>query len=226
MDENQQKQQFHQWLPFYVNGRLPHADQAWMNQYLAEHPKAAAEVQIEQALKETLQTELPDFSPNQGLETFMTRIRSDSRFAKETSLTESFRHFLNRCQIAARSLFITPQWAMAVTLVIVQTGIIGLLIANRALPIVSDQAEWRSVVSNSSPYQGPVLQITFKPSATEEEIRLLLVKIRGTLVGGPGQLGNYIVKVPDEKVEEAQKQVMSSPIIESVNLLQDVPVER
>jgi hypothetical protein len=225
MDENQQKQQFHQWLPFYVNGRLPHADRVWMEQYLAGHPKAAAELQIEQALKETLQTELPSFSPNQGLETFMSHIHSDSGFAKENSLTESFRHFLNRCQIAVRSLFISPQWAMAVTLLIVQTGIIGLLIANRALPIVSDQAEWRSV-GDASPYQGSVLQITFKPSATEEEIRLLLVKIRGTLVGGPGQLGNYIVKVPDERVEEAQKQVMSSPIIESVNVLQDVPVER
>jgi hypothetical protein len=93
------------------------------------------------------------------------------------------------------------------------------------MPIVTDQAEWRSV-GDASPYHGPVLQITFKPSATEEEIRLLLVKIRGTLVGGPGQLGNYFVKVPDEKVEEAQKQVMGSPIIESVNILQDVPIER
>lgn len=225
MDENEQKQQFHQWLPFYINGRLADTDRAWMNQYLAGHPKAAAEVKIEQALKETLQTELPNFSPNQGLETFMSRVRSDSGFAKESSFTEFSRRFLNRCQFAVKSLFINPQWAMAVTLVIVQTGIIGLLIANRSVPIVPDQAEWRSV-GDASPYHGPVLQITFKPSATEEEIRLLLVKIRGSLVGGPGQLGNYIVKVPDEKVEEAQKQVMSSAIIESVNVLQDLPVER
>lgn len=225
MDENEQKQQFHQWLPFYVNGRLADTDRAWMNQYLAGHPKAAAEVKIEQALKETLQTELPNFSPNQGLETFMSRVRSDSGFAKESSFTEFSRRFLNRCQFAVKSLFINPQWAMAVTVLIVQTGIIGLLIANRTVPIVSDQAEWRSV-GDASPYHGPVLQITFRPSATEEEIRLLLVKIRGSLVGGPGQLGNYIVKVPDERLDEAQKKVMSSPIIESVNVLQDMPVER
>lgn len=225
MDENEQKQQFHQWLPFYVNGRLADADRVWMNQYLAGHPTAAAEVQIEQALKKTLQTELPNFSPNQGLEAFMSHIRSDSGFAKKSSFTVSFRLFLNKCQLAVKALFISPQWAMAVTLLIVQTGIIGLLIANRSVPIVPDQAEWRSV-GDASSYHGPVLQITFKPSATEEEIRLLLVKIRGTLIGGPGQLGNYIVKVPVESVEEAQKQVVRSPIIESVNVLQDIPVER
>jgi hypothetical protein len=225
MDENEQKKLFHQWLPFYVNGRLSEADRTWMDHYLAEHSQAAFELKIEQTLKETLQSGLPNFSPNQGLETFMSRIRSDSSIANESSFALFCRNFLDNCRLAVRSLFISPQWAMAVTLLIVQTGIIGILIANRSLPTVSDQAEWRSV-GETSPYHGPVLQITFKSSATEEEIRLLLIKIRGSLIGGPGQLGNYIVKVSDEKIEEAQKQVMSSPIIETVSILQEIPVER
>jgi hypothetical protein len=99
------------------------------------------------------------------------------------------------------------------------------LLTQRTSPVLSDQTEWRSV-GESAKFQGPFLQVTFKSSATEEEIRLLMVKIQGSFLSGPGQLGNYIVKVPQDKIEAAEKQVAESSIIESVSLLQDMPIEQ
>lgn len=220
-----EKQQFQQWLPFYVNGRLNGSDYAWMNQYLAEHPDAMADVNIERALKLTLHSGLPDFSPKQGLDTFMARIRLETPPLVSTKSTKSNKSILQRCLDSIGSVFLTPQWVMAVGLIIVQTGLIGILLTHRTSPLIATQSEWRSV-GNESQFKGPVLQITFKPSTTEEEIRLLLVKIRGTFLGGPGQLGNYIVQVPMDSIEEAQAQVKKSLIVESVEALQEMPVDR
>ena len=227
MDENQQKQQFQEWLPFYVNGRLGDGDRVWMNHYLADHQNAAADLQVETALKETLLTELQEFAPDTGLEAFMRRIRADSSFAASPTFTDSIRQFILRNLNAVSSIFAKPRWAaVAICLLIIQTGVIGLLITNKEGPLYSDQKGLHSI-DDMLPYQGPVLKITFKPSATEEQIRLLMVKIQGSILGGPGQLGIYIVKVPKESIEEAQKQVMSSSIVElnSIKIIQKVPID-
>ena len=42
---------------------------------------------------------------------------------------------------------------------------------------------------------GVVLQVTFAPDATEQEIRELLQAIDGSLDGGPGALGVYAVRL-------------------------------
>ncbi len=48
-----------------------------------------------------------------------------------------------------------------------------------------------------------VLQVTFAPEATEARMREAIQAVRGTLVGGPGRLGVYLVRLdvpPDDKV--------------------------
>lgn len=223
MDENQQKAQFQHWLPFYVNGRLEEVERAWMQRYLTEHPDAATELHIENLLKSALINELPEFALDQGLNEFMVRLRSETDKATKPAFLQSCKLFMQQCHKAVGPLFSNPRWAMAVLVMLVQTGMIGVLLSQRMLP-VPGQTEWRSVGGNTQ-YQGPVLQVTFKPAATEEDIRLLLVKIRGSLLGGPGQLGHYIVKVPGDNLEAAHKQVLASAIIESVQILPEMPDE-
>ncbi len=226
MTEKEQQAQFQQWLVFYITGRLGEHERRWMEQYITDHPQATGELKIEKALKETLQAELPQFAPEQGLNAFMTRIRAETNSSKTSHQAKSWKKFMDNCRRRLGLLFTSPGWAMAVTLLLVQTGVIGMLLTNRTAPIITTtQTEWRSV-GNADQGQGPVLQITFKSTTTEEEIRLLLVKIRGSLVGGPGQLGNYIVKVPVDNIEEARIQVLNSPIIEAVSVLPEPPVER
>ncbi len=225
MNELEQKEQFQQWLPFYVNGRLGSVERQWMSQYLAQHPNASVDLDIEEVIKATLHAELPQFGPNQGLDAFMKRVRTETLTSRAASKTSAWQGFLEQCQNMMSSLFTSPRWAMAITLMIVQTGLIGVLLTQRTAPILSEQTEWRSV-GDPQKYQGPVLQVTFKSTATEEEMRLLMVKIQGSFLSGPGQLGNYIVKVPQDSIEAAGKQVTESNIIESVSLLPEVPVER
>lgn len=43
---------------------------------------------------------------------------------------------------------------------------------------------------------GARVRIVFAPTATEEEIRRLLLEVRGELVGGPSALGAYTIAVP------------------------------
>ena len=43
---------------------------------------------------------------------------------------------------------------------------------------------------------------------------------------GPGQLGNYIVKVSGNKIDEAKAQVKDSPITDSVQVLQEWPIDQ
>jgi hypothetical protein len=126
---------------------------------------------------------------------------------------------------ALKSLWLNPKWAVAVALILLETGAITTLLLSRAGTTLPEPYQWRSVTAPSQ-VKGPVLEITFISTSTEADIRLLLVKIRGTLLGGPGQLGKYLVKVPEGTITEAQKDVESSGIIESVQILPELPLER
>jgi hypothetical protein len=222
MDENSNR--FQELLPFYLNDRLNEADHAWMLQYLAQNPQTEAELHFEQSLKAALRAELPETAQNQGLDAMMSRIRSDLASAKDENLKSESRSFIDSCLNAISAFFHNPGWAVAVTLLILQTGFIGLLMNNRTAPLLPTYSQWRSV-GETPAYKGAVLQITFKSSATEAEIRLLMVKIHGVFLGGPGQLGNYIVRVAPEQLEAAKKQVQDSAIIEAVQVLPEMPTE-
>jgi len=224
LNELEQKEQFQQWLLLYVSGRLGKAESAWMEEYLTKHSSAANDLKLEQTLKETLKSKLPKLAPDHGLEAFMNRVRAETNNPQNSIKAASNKNFFNRFKETINGLFIDPKWAMAVTLLLVQTGIITVLLSNSKVATLSNQAEWRSV-GEQNQFKGPVLQITFKSNATEEEMRLLLVKIRATLLGGPGQLGNYFVKVQDDNLESAKQLVESSSIIESVQILPELPVE-
>ncbi len=49
-----------------------------------------------------------------------------------------------------------------------------------------------------------VLQVTFAPEATEARIREAVRAVRGTLVGGPGTLGVYLVRLDVQPGDEAR----------------------
>jgi hypothetical protein len=224
MTEHEHNKQFQQWLLLYVNGQLDEIKTAWMEQYVAEHQQAATEVEIEKALKNTLLNELPDYPLDYGLNTLMDRIRAEEG-SVEQKTPNSRDSVVKRYTDALSGLFMSPKWAVAVSLLLLQTGVITTLFLSRSGTPLPEQNQWRSVMPPSQ-FQGPVLEITFKSASTEADIRLLLIKIRGSLLGGPGQLGKYLVKVPENSITEAQKEVMNSNIIESVQILPELPLER
>jgi hypothetical protein len=223
MKYNAEVQKFEECLPFYVNGRLGEPEMLWMQGFLAKHPEAEKYLEIDQTLKSALHDQLPDWAADQGLQAMMQRIQTGTK-TTASAIKKPSKSWLDSILNVFSPAYTTPRWAFAITLLMVQTGIIGWLMANKSMPIVPDYAQTRSV-GEPKAQQGPVLQITFKATATESDIRLLLVKINGVLVGGPGQLGNYLVKVSPDQIESAKNVVQNSMLIENVQILSEIPPE-
>lgn len=225
MDEQQQHAQFQEWLPFFVNNRLGKEQRDWVEQYLATHPDAQAELQVELALRARLQSQLPEFAADAGLTAFMAKVRSEPDSKAPLAFLAFCSHCLQQCWQAITVKQTELRWVAAVSLLLAQTVVIVLLLANRTTPLFAEYAQWRSI-EHTNQAQGRVLQVTFKPSASEQDIRLLLVKIQGSLIGGPGQLGNYVVKVPDAGIDSATQLIKSSGIVETVQVLSAAPSEQ
>ncbi|MBS1214872.1 MAG: hypothetical protein H6R26_3489 [Proteobacteria bacterium] len=230
MSEQPDKERFDELLVGFVCDRLEARERLWMEQFLLNHPELAVEVEIERNLREVLREAMPKSPADQGLDRFMRRIEEDSKESPPLTPPGWARTFWDNFKHSLAVPMMKPAWATMGIMVLAQTGIIGFLLAARSgqgdvTRAETEFAQWRSVGEAATFARGPVLQITFKPTATEAEIRLLLVKIRGTIVAGPGQLGHYIVKVPEDRVEATAQELQGNEILESVEILPEIPKE-
>jgi len=125
------KTRFDELLPFYVNGTLEDPDREWVDTYLREHPKSAAELQWYRTLEETMKRDAPAVSAEVGLDKVMARIRAERAPARakavpaQPSLGERVRGWL--AALAPQPL-LRPALAGALAVVVVQ----GIVIANLA----------------------------------------------------------------------------------------------
>lgn len=225
MIDKAERERFERLLPGYVCNRLNASDVEWLEQFVAAYPEMAVQVDVERSLRDVLRSEMPKAPEDQGIAPFMERIRADRRPPPSHWLRRFLRHFRESLALP----MMKPAWATLGTLVVVQAGIIALLLAagsglGEAPMSDAEPAQWRSVGAEPTA-AGPVLQLTFKPTATEADIRLLLVKIRGSIVAGPGQLGHYIVRVADGRAENIAHELQSHDILEAVEVLPELPKE-
>jgi anti-sigma factor RsiW len=71
------KSRFDELLPFYVNGTLNDADRAWVDDYLREHPGAAAELRWYESLRTKLVEDAPAVSSEVGMDRALHRMRTE-----------------------------------------------------------------------------------------------------------------------------------------------------
>ena len=176
-----------QLLPWYVNGTLDVISQLEIDSLINHSPLVGSEVAWLKQLRQQIQS-LPDEavqrSPSDGLDTLLARVRAEQS-GKVTPLP--LRNRLNVWLASPRKFSVPAGLAAAVFLT--QAAMIGALLSR-------PPAE--SLTPLSAPSAGStLLQMTFKPQATEIQIRTLLASVQGDLVAGPGALGVYIVRVPD-----------------------------
>ncbi len=132
-----------------------------------------------------MQDSTPAVPATIGLGKVMTLIRGD-----QPTLSERIGGVLRRPRAA-------PAVALAgVAVFAVQGGVIFGLVMRDAR---EDDAEMRAMQGHGSGRGGPMLKLNFAPDAKEADIRFLLMSVQGTLAGGPGQLGDYYVRVPRGK---------------------------
>ena len=213
------KPRFDELLPFYINGTLTSADRAWVEGYLTEHPTARAELQWYESLQARLREDVPAVSSEVGMERALSRIRAErpaSQAARPAapSPLERLRAWL---VTVLPQTVLRPAFASAMAIVAVQTVVIATLVAER-----DDPSEIRAVRA-SVVDKGPYLKVNFKPDARETDIRMLLVEVHGSLAAGPGQLGDYYVRVPEQQLPASSDRLAASAIVDAVAVVDALP---
>jgi hypothetical protein len=213
---------FDELLPFYVNGTLAEADREWFDAHLRQHPQAAAELDSCRTLQARIRADVPAVAADAGLARAMGRIRSEAaapqqqpRRAVQPSLLQRVGGWLSA--LLPQPL-LKPAFAAALAVVAVQ-GIVIVQMAGE-----DDEASMiRSTPASVPVEQGPYLKVNFKGDARESDIRLLLVEVHGSLAAGPGQLGDYYVRVPAAQADAAAGTLKASAIVDAVAVVDALP---
>lgn len=211
------KSRFDELLPFYVNGTLGDADRALVEGYLREHPQAANELRWLRSVQTITLGEAVPASSEVGLERAMRRVRAE-REATEQQATPSavqrVRDWLSRLVPAP---LLKPALAGALAVVALQAIVISSLVGER------DETSLIRAVPGSAVDQGPYVKLNFRPDAREADIRMLLVDVQATLASGPGQLGDYYLRVPASQIPEVTARLGMSAIVEGVAVVDALP---
>lgn len=200
---------FEELLPWYANGSIGGEDGAFVEHYLAQHPEARTELDWYHSLAVRMQDNVPSVPATIGLAKTMTRIRGDA-----PTLSARIGSFMN-------SIFgsqgMRPAMAFGVILA-VQVGFIFSLMQGKG----DDAAELRALRATAVA-EGPMLRINFTPEAKEADIRFLLLSVQGSLAGGPGQLGDYYVRVPAGKEDIFAAKIKAAPFVQAVTVAPGIP---
>jgi len=198
---------FEELLPWYANGSLGAEDRAWVDAYLQQHPEAKSELDWYRSLQARVQESAPAVPPTIGLARAMRLIQGD-----RPTLAERIGAFFG-------NLGMRPSYAIAgLALVMVQGGVILNLLGN-----AREDADQIRALNAVRVEEGPMLKISFAPDAKEADIRMLVVQVGGELAGGPGQLGDYYLRVPAGSEAAALAKVQGAPIVQAAALAPGVP---
>ena len=210
-------------LPWYANGTLGADDRAWVEAQLREQPELAAELQWMQSLQGKLRESTPPVSDEIGLDRALARIAQDRR---ETAIFTAPRRpaptaapgWMTRVREWLDGFGMKPAMAMAVAVIAIQAGfLVEMTIGS------PETAQIRALPAGTTATQGPLLKVNFKADATEADMRVLLVQVQGSIVGGPGQLGDYYLRVPAERIDTLAVQVRESRIVDAVTVVDGLP---
>ncbi|HSV77766.1 MAG TPA: hypothetical protein VLK85_00995 [Ramlibacter sp.] len=201
------KERFEELLPWYVNGSLGSEDRAFVEAYLEQNPAARSELDWYRSLQQRVQENAPAVPATIGLARAMRLIQGD----RPT--------FAERISAFFGNLGLRPSYAMAtLAIVAVQGGVILNLLGE-----AREDADQIRALHAVRVTEGPMLKISFAPDAKETDIRMLMVQVHGELAGGPGQLGDYYVRVPAGSESAALARVQATPIVQAAVLAPGVP---
>ncbi len=189
----------HALLPWYVNGTLDIETRRAVDRKLTQSPSLRSEVVwlrlVRSQIREQAQAQVNGHSESAGLDTLMALVHGE-----QSGNVLPLKARVNRWVAGIRRMPLSMGIAAAV--VLTQAVIIGTLLD----PPAQDPLR---TLSGGVAAGGQLLQITFKPQATEAQIRSLLASVQGEIVAGPGALGVYAVRVPDRQGAAALEKLRS-----------------
>lgn len=227
------RRRFDELVPWYVTGEIAPDDRAWMERYLAEHPDAGAALNWHEGLGAAVDahySRLPESVGWAGLaqrldaERAAKRAQAPDTHAAAVRTAESARTAAARTTTGPGSpglierlsgwlgeLFVRPAYALAAALIVGQTAAIGYLMSRDAL-----ERPEHSTVRGASATIVPALEVRFRQSATEQELRALLSQAGARIVDGPDQLGDYVLVPRAATLDELRDTLKQSDLVTSL----------
>lgn len=190
-------------LDEYANDMLDAEEKAMIERHLDDCEHCRDELVWLRKLRQDLAA-LHPLREDIGLARFLARIRPNEAPARGHHEVALFGRASE-----TRSRWRTLALAAGVVVVIAQAVVIGAL--------------WQGRGTGFQPLSGPTvraqLQVTFKRNATADAMRRALVAVNGEIVGGPGVLGVYFVRVPPAHVAQAATTLQHDIAVESVDVV-------
>jgi anti-sigma-K factor RskA len=169
-------------LPWYVNGTLEAEERRQVEAYLERNSDARDEVALLRELRQQVKDEKIEHSPGElGLQRLKREIKQAGAQPDGAD------------RMTGRTVTVASFWrplAVAACLaVVVQAGV---MVGLGGWP--GSDVEIASGTAGLTP---PVLQVTFEPGATEQEIRDVLQSAGASIADGPTALGVYNLRLVD-----------------------------
>jgi hypothetical protein len=200
-------------LPWYVNGTLKDEDREWVDRCLASESDARAELEWYRGLQSSIAQSV-SIPSDLGLARTLQRIRAD-----RPTLSTRIQGWLGAVGLGAAVALARPIVAFAAVSVIAVQSVVIYSLARHPEQDAQQIRSSRAVPAE----EGPLLRVNFAPDAREADIRLLLSAVQGSLVGGPGQLGDYYVRLPAGSENAAVSRLKHDRIVAAVEIVAGLP---
>jgi len=177
-------------IPLYLYGRLSERERRQFEDALDKYPELKKEfrefLEIKKAYK-GIQEEVT--VPSDSL---YQRILSEMKSEVKVSSAFTQKGYVEKLREFLRDLFGSPRlsWGIAA----VQLAIIIILIVN-----LWGGEKLKTLTSRDIQEEGIKINVIFDKESQEKEIRLVLEKIKATIIGGPSHEGLYIIRVRDRQ---------------------------
>jgi hypothetical protein len=191
-------------------GTLQAAEREWLEAYLHEHADRRVELDWDAAFADALNDEVARMPARPGWARTAGILGAEVPSAPLGGVLDRLSQWLT----GSLGLSVNLQ-AVAAALVVIQAGVIAVL----ALPS-ADRPEDRVRTPTQNPMPvGPLLRVSFRPDLPETRLRQALADIGGEIVGGPGQLGVYLVRVKEGELSAAAERLRASGGTELVEIV-------
>jgi hypothetical protein len=204
---------FAELLPWLANGRLGRDDAQWMGAWMVTHPEAQQDYVRLLATQAKILSRDFEFDSEASLKHTLQCIR-EQQHAK-TATDNGWKSWLKQ---QFSNMRFHPLGYAAVLVIAVQSGILF----NQKVMLDEKYGVVRSTQTNNNTNELVLIRVTFDPDIREEELRLAIASVNGKIVGGPGRLGDYYVRV-EGTAEEAKKILKTYPKVISALAVTTVP---
>lgn len=190
-------------------GTLPAAEREWLDDYLRAHADRRVDLDWDAAFADALHDEVSRMPARPGWDRTANALSAEIATTPRPGVLDRLSQWL----MESLGWAVNAQ-ALAAALVVVQASVIAVL----AWPL-ADRPEDRVRAGTQNPAPiGPLLRVSFRPELPEARLRQALADVGGEIVGGPGQLGVYLVRVKDGDLSAAAARLRASGGVELVEI--------